>query len=284
MVMFKCSPYGGVSHSHADQASFAIMKGGRSLAIPGGERYPHHGSPFHVEYTQQTMAHNAVLIDGEGQINRDARRGGQLSDFQSTEKFGYVCGDATNCFGPRATRDRRHLLFVRPGVVVVVDDLATPAPASFQWLLHSHQQLTLDPTAQRLVSRKSDAVMTVDLLTPDGFEFRQTDAWPVDPRKGFPMAKARPPSAQWHFTADTRTKAAARRILAVMSIADTREQPICRLERTGDTVIVRVGLAGEAGPEAVVRVDLSTRAAGTAPVLEAEYTGPGGTAQKISAF
>ena len=32
--LFKSSPFGSVSHSHADQNSFAIMKGGRALAIP----------------------------------------------------------------------------------------------------------------------------------------------------------------------------------------------------------------------------------------------------------
>lgn len=284
MVMFKCSPFGGVSHSHADQASFAIMKGGRSLAIPGGERYPQHGSPFHVEYTQETMAHNAVLIDGEGQVGRDSTRGGVLSDFQSTARFGYVCGDATNCFGPRATRDRRHLLFVRPGVVIVVDDLATPAPASFQWLLHAHNEFALDEPAQRLVSRKAGAAMTVDLLTTGGFAFRQTNAWPVDPKKGFPTAKARPPAAQWHFTADTRTKAAARRILAVMSITDETERPVCRLERTGDRVIIRVAPADGAEPGVVVRIDLSSGAVGQSPILEAEATGPGAPAGKIAAF
>lgn len=284
MVMFKCSPYGGVSHSHADQASFAIMKGGRSLAIPAGERYPHHGSPFHVEYTQQTLAHNAVLIDGAGQINRDSRHGGTLTDFQSTGRFGYACGDATACFGERATRNRRHLLLVRPGVVITVDDLATPAPASFQWLLHAHQEFLLDEAAQRLVSRKGDTAMTVDLLTTDGFSFRQTNAWPVDPKKGFPTVKASPPEAQWHFTADTRTKAATRRILAVMTIADETERPVCRLERTGDRVVIRISPDGGQGPEAIVRVDLATSAVGASPILEADQAAPGSPAESIRAF
>ncbi len=284
MVMFKCSPYGGVSHSHADQASFAIMKGGRSLAIPGGERYPQHGSPFHVEYTQQTLAHNAVLINGEGQVSRDSRFGGMLTDFQTTDRFGYACGDATACFGPRATRNRRHVLLVRPGVVVVVDDVATPAPASFQWLLHAHNRFTLDESTQRLVSRTADAAMTVDLLTTDGFAFHQTDAWPVDPKKGFPTVKARPPEKQWHFTADTRTKAAARRILAVMNIADEAGRSDCRIERVGDRVVIRISAEGGAGPESVVRVDLSTGAGARLPILEADCARPGSPAEKITAF
>jgi hypothetical protein len=40
MLLFKSSPYGSASHSHSDQNSFAIMKGGKALAIPAGARYP----------------------------------------------------------------------------------------------------------------------------------------------------------------------------------------------------------------------------------------------------
>jgi hypothetical protein len=284
MVMFKCSPYGGVSHSHADQASFAIMRGGRALAIPAGERFPSHGSPFHTEYTQQTLAHNAVLIDGEGQVNRDVRRGGELRDFQSTERFGYVLGDATNCYGGRARRNHRHLLFVRPGVIVLVDDLATPAPASFQWLLHAQQEFALDEAAQRLVSRQGGATLTVDLVTDGGFAFHQTDAWPVDPKKGFPTVRAAVPKPQWHFTAATRTPAAARRILAVMTIADEHGAPDVGLARTGDRVEIRVSAAGAAGPAAVARVDLSSAAAGRAPILEADSAAPGRPAERVTGF
>ena len=122
------------------------------------------------------------------------------------------------------------------------------------------------------------------MLTADGFSFRQTNQWPVDPKKGFPTVKASPPEAQWHFTADTRTKAAARRILAVMSIADEKERVDCRLERVGDLVIIRISSAGASEAETVVRVDLSTRAVGQAPIIEADHAPSGAPAEKIRAF
>ena len=84
MLLFKSSPYGPVSHSHADQNGFAIMKGGKALAHPSGARYPQHQSPFHFQYTNLTVAHNALLINGEGQIDRDASANGRLVDFKST--------------------------------------------------------------------------------------------------------------------------------------------------------------------------------------------------------
>lgn len=240
MVMFKSSPFGGVSHSHADQNSFAIMQGGKSLAIPAGERYPFHGTPFHTQYTQLTMAHNAVLIDGKGQVNRDGNRGGELVDFQTTEAFGYVVGDAANCFGKRAKTNLRHMLLMRPNVVIVVDELETPKAASFQWLLHSHNQFELGEGTQSLVSRKKDVSMNVALFTDGGFDFTQEHEWPFDPKKGYPTASKPSPKKQWHFTASTREKADARMIVAVMTIAAGDKIDV-KIARKGDEIVVTHG-------------------------------------------
>lgn len=252
-LLFKCSPYGAVSHSHADQNSFALMKGGRSLAIPAGVRYPTHGSPFHTEYTQQTMAHNAVLVDGKGQHNRDSLAGGRLAAFQSTPRFGYVCGDAATCFSPPMRKNLRHVLLIRPSVVCIVDELSAPGPAPYQWLLHAHNAFELDEKAQALVSRKDFESMTIRLFTPGGFAFSQTDAWPMDPKEGYPNAKAPVPVKQWHFTAAARETAPARRIAAVMLVNDSGRPPDCDVRQTGDLIEIR-DRTGSA--EAVVRISL----------------------------
>lgn len=260
-LLFKSSPYGAVSHSHADQNSFALMKGGRSLAIPSGVRYPTHGSPFHTGYTQQTIAHNAVLVDGRGQQNRDGLAGGKLVAFKSGPRFGYVCGDASDCFSPSMGRNLRHVLLIRPSVVCIVDELAAPGPVPYQWLLHAHKALEVNEPAQALVSRKDSEAMTVRLFTPGGFAFSQTDAWPMDPKEGYPNARAPLPEKQWHFTAATREKAASRRIAAIMLVDEDGRPPDCDVVPKGDTIEIR-DHAG--GAEAVVRISL-----GEGPVLHA---------------
>ena len=107
MVAFKSSPFGGVSHSYADQNSFSVLKNGHALARPGGTRYPQHGTPFHTKYTQQTIAQNAILVDGQGQINRSASANGRIVAFESKPHLGYVCGDAAAAYGERLSRFRR---------------------------------------------------------------------------------------------------------------------------------------------------------------------------------
>ena len=42
------------------------------------------------------MSHNCLLINGEGAINRNGNRGGEIRDFKTTEHFGYMCGEAQN--------------------------------------------------------------------------------------------------------------------------------------------------------------------------------------------
>ena len=217
---FKSSPYGGVSHSHADQNSFVICAGKDALAIPAGSRYPSHGSPFHREYTQATLAHNAVLVNGQGQIYGSGRYGGEIVAFESTPHLGYTCGDATRCFGDRLTRNRRHLVFCRHGVIVVIDDLAAADPAEWHWLLHAKERLELDEAGQSLVSTRGASSLRVQLATLSGFSFRQTDEWSLDPKTGFPTVRQRVPEKQWHFTAATRRRTAALRIAAVMTVND----------------------------------------------------------------
>jgi hypothetical protein len=263
-VAFKSSPYGGVSHSYADQNSFAILKGGRALARPGGTRYPQHGTPFHTKYTQQTFAQNTILVDGKGQVNRDASADGDIVAFQSKPHLGYVCGDATAAYGGRLTRFRRHVVLVRPSLVCIVDDLVSPKPAQFQWLMHTPEQLRLDDSGQSLVSRRGDAEMQVHLVTPGGFDFSQTDQWPVAPKTGYPTATQPEPDKLWHFTAATREKVSSRRIAAVMSVGRKGNRPECDIQFPSSG-LVRVETNAD-NATSVIEINLSTDRAST-PLL-----------------
>jgi hypothetical protein len=283
MVMFKSSPYGAVSHSHADQNSFVIMKGGKVLAMPAGAYFPTYGAPFHANYTRQTVAHNAILVNGKGQVVREGKANGRLTAFESKPHLGYVCGDACAAYGSLLKRCRRHVLLVRPSVVIVVDDLEAPEPppeAEFQWLLHAKEQFDLDETGQTVVSHRGSAGMMAHLITPGGFGFAQTDAWLVSPKEGYPTAKKKDPEKQWHFTATSRDRSAKRRIAAVMFVSDNGEvtEGDVRLP-SPDSVEVTAKLpAGEA----TVRINLAVDQVDAVPILEVEYRPKQGLAELLS--
>lgn len=123
--LLRSSPYGGVSHGHADQNAFVVEAFGRGLAIATGY-YPWYGSPHHVEWTRATHAVNSVLVDGEGQVPRRWDANGRLTAFESSGGYDYAEGEAAPAYQGRLKRFRRHVVHARPGVFVICDDLEAP--------------------------------------------------------------------------------------------------------------------------------------------------------------
>ena len=227
------------------------------------------------------MAKNGILINGKGQKVRDRSANGHLTDFQTTKHLGYVCGDAVNAYGGLVKRFRRHVLMVRPSLVLVIDDLEAPESAEYQWLLHSREEMEIDANQQKIVSRREDESMTVTLVTPGGFDFDQTNAWPLDPMTGYPNPIGKPPEKQWHLTAQTRNSSASRRIAAIMYIPDKNNSvmppEIKRLEDNKLQVITRVG-----EDEAKIWIDLSVDQVGNKPILKVSYQPKTGAAENLS--
>lgn len=280
LVAFKSSPFGSVSHSYADQNGFSILKGGRALARPGGSRYPHHGTPFHSRYTQQTVAQNSILVNGRGQTARSGSASGEIVAFESRRSFGYVCGDASRAYGGRLTRFRRHVLLVRPSLVCIVDDLEAPEAAELQWLMHAPERLDLREEDGTFTSRRGDASMDVHLLTPGGVTLSQTDEWPLAPKTGYPTATRREPPKLWHLTATTRERTRSHRIAAIFLVRGPGESPECRVTR-GDGDIVRVETEGTGGP-ARVDIRLSPESPGEA-LMSVEARAAAGAVESLSA-
>ncbi|MEK7408073.1 MAG: DUF4962 domain-containing protein [Acidobacteriota bacterium] len=221
--LLKSSPYGSVSHSHADQNSFAILKGGRALAIPSGYYGPAYGMPHHADWTRQTKANNCVLVNGEGQVVREHTAAGRITQFRHQQALTYVCGDAAPAYGGKLTSFLRHVLFVRPGVFALLDELAAPAPAEFAWLLHAFERMKLDEQAATVVSARKGASLTVRLACEGGLAFRQTDVFDTPYNAGNPPEYHEQRENQWHFAAATRQRAARVRIAALMVVRDERE-------------------------------------------------------------
>jgi hypothetical protein len=217
-LLFKSSPYGSVSHSHADQNSFALLKGGRALAIPSGHYGPAYGMPHHAEWTRQTKANNCILVNGAGQEVRSANARGRIVDFQDGKVFSYVSGDAAAAYAGKLNRFLRHVLFLRPGVILILDELAAPGPAAYSWLLHGFEQMTADEQRQVVVSRRGGAHLEAWLAGEGGMNFSQTDRFDTDYNEGNPVESRREVPNHWHFTGRTREVTGEFRIGAVLVV------------------------------------------------------------------
>ena len=237
LFLFKSSPYGGVSHSYNDQNGFQILCGGKVLARPGGIRFPHSGTPYHNQYTRQTMAHNAMLVNGEGQQWGGAPYNGEIVDFESLEEVAYVCGDATSAYAGKLKKWRRHVLLLQPSVICIIDDLEAPDPSDYQWLLHSDYKLELDEDDQMFTERRNGLVMTAKMFSPIPMEFSQSNEWPVDPSEGFPEELDNEPEKVWHFKASTKGKARQFRMATIMTIERPGESVEVAIKQRGDEMI-----------------------------------------------
>jgi len=239
-LLFKSSPFGAQSHGHNPQNSFQLNAYGEALLTTCVYR-DLHGSKFHYQWAHSTKAHNAVLVDGEGQIPHTATSTGRIIESKLTPEWDYIEGDALPAYGGKLTRARRKVVFVKPNLIVICDDLAAPKPVSFQFLLHALSPFTVDEEASILFAKQPKARVTAQYLSPTPLNFRQWDGFDPKPDREFPN--------QWHVEAGTRERLTELRMLTVIVPQRSGQAEVAwkaaRLE--SDTAVgVRIVRAGKA--------------------------------------
>lgn len=216
--LMRSSPFGSTSHAHADQNAFTVEAFGEALAIASGH-YPWYDSPHHLHWTCETRAANSITHDGgRGQDKRSWDAKGAILSFVNGEEFDYVLGDASAAYGGRLTLFKRHVVHLRPGVFVMLDELDAPQPRRYEWLLHAFKPMRCEPGAQRVTSSSGDARLDVTFLAPGGLVFEQTDQFTVAVEHDAPFHVPRDPAAgaQWHFKASLPVARRAQRFLTVL--------------------------------------------------------------------
>jgi len=247
-LLFRSSPFGSVSHGHADQNAFTIDAYGKALALATGF-YPWYSSPHHHKWTRDTRAVCSILVDRKGQVVRSWKARGRITDFALTDKTAYVAGQAAEAYGGRLKRFRRHIVHIRPDVFVIYDDLVAAKPATFQWLLHAHDKIGVEGRTLR-VSRKP-AEMDVHMLLPAESTITQNDKYVPEPEAH--KHKRRNYEKTWHLEVSTKRPESTGRFLNVMVIRRTGDKPsvtsVRLVERKGQ---VGVELTGPNGRTTVV--------------------------------
>lgn len=157
----------GPGHAHPDINAFSLYAHGEWLVLDPGY--------VHEKWTRDE---NTVLANGRGQ----AGEGGEWLDYmafqarepapeilraETTERFDYLLGDAGNVYVEEAglRHFRRHLLFLKPDVVVLFDDLEAARPSRFDWRLQAQEEpKRLAP--DRFEIRRGDVRLSVQPLRP----------------------------------------------------------------------------------------------------------------------
>ncbi|MCU6712568.1 DUF4962 domain-containing protein [Paenibacillus sp. J5C_2022] len=171
-LYFKSSRYGSYNHSHADQNSFIIHAYGEDLAIDSGW-YDWYGSTHHEKFTRQTLAHNAITLNGGvGQPVHDMEASGTVTGFVTHPLFDAASGDALAAYEGSLDQAERHILYIRPNLFVIIDRLrcTDDTDAVFEWRLHAAEQLIIDEDAKGARIHKGHAGLNVKLHYPEQWQ------------------------------------------------------------------------------------------------------------------
>lgn len=193
--LFKSDPFGSQSHGHNPQNSFQLNAYGDALLTACVYR-DLHGSEFHEQWAHQTVSQNAVLVNGRGQLPHSAKSRGRILDFELTRKWDYVVGDAVETYEGRLDRYHRHVLFLKPGFILLYDDLVAAEPSQFQFMLHALSPFALNRKNGSWHVQQPNAGVSVQYLSTDSLTSRQWDGLePKSIRGTFPN--------QWHLEVAT---------------------------------------------------------------------------------
>lgn len=195
-LLARASRFGSVSHQHADQGSFALMAGGTALISPSGYFGRQYGTKHHLEWTNQTRAHNTLLVDGKGQAT---------FSYQATGKVLYARDDADGILrgavDPSEAYDHVHhwtrSFELSSDMLTVTDHVELDAPASIDYLLHS---LSMPLPVQNCIHIERNG-WQMDILPERGDlqALQVTDFFEVDLNEGQPEAYHVTMPQQYHM-------------------------------------------------------------------------------------
>jgi chitodextrinase len=193
-VYFKSSPapYGAFDHSHAAQNSFVVNSGGQRLAIETGY-YDGYKSPHWLQWYHQTRAKNAITYDGgKGQTfyEQDGKAGyGKLTRHASGSDYEIVTGDATQAYGGALTKAERSMVYLRPNLILVYDNLASDIGRQWEWNIHSVNAMNVVSDSKISIQNNGETLCAEVLASPPQ-RFEQTDRFTAQPAGTHPQ--------QWH--------------------------------------------------------------------------------------
>ena len=181
-VYFKSSPppFGAYAHQSADQNAFVINAGGERLAIESGY-YGEHDEGYNSNHWQywgkRTRSKNAVTFDGgEGQIAFEHRpnpyqiaysRYGSITQHRSAAHYDIVTGDATDAYNGALTKAVRSLVYLRPGTVLVYDNLASGTARTWEWNIHALNPIAVIDGSHIQITTGTQSLCADILAGPD---------------------------------------------------------------------------------------------------------------------
>jgi hypothetical protein len=242
LLAFKCGPPlghaaakfdydAGAGHVHPDANHFVLFGAGEWLLRDDGYAW------------KQTDQHNTLLIDGAGQIGEGAQWFRALDAIRahanprvltatSNPEYDEIIGEAASIYPANLGLKsfRRRLIFWKPDMLLVLDDIQTASPRRLELRFHPEFPAALEANA--LIARGPKSILRIDLLTPENVTI-SNGPMPSKTRDGKPSqlltVRFETSTSQW------------RNITAISWCASTAVPPQVTVEHDGEKRIFHAG-------------------------------------------
>jgi hypothetical protein len=183
-LAMRASPYGAYSHMLGDNNTFHLVYGGDRLFYHTGYKVAM-SAPHRQKYYKHTQSHNGILVNGKGQpYTTDAFA--WVENFLTGDELSYAVGNASNAYDSVEDNEdaglenfRRHVIMLRPDIVVIYDELEAEQPSTWSYLLHSYYKMEMDPKDFMLTTSNRRGRALVHLYGSSGMDWSVTDEYPV---------------------------------------------------------------------------------------------------------
>ena len=136
----RASRFASASHSHSDQGSFALFYEGVSLLSPSGYYGAGYGTQHHFEWTNQTKAHNTIVVDGEGMPIFSEKPTGRIESCQQNDFLFTALLNLDEAYESVESWKRHFTMDANTNTVLIEDTLKSETEHKLDWMLHSLSQ------------------------------------------------------------------------------------------------------------------------------------------------
>lgn len=214
-LFFRSSPFGSISHAHANNNDFILHVAGKVMLMPSGF-YDGYGTPHHAHWVWHTKSHNCLTISDAGQRMRSPDAVGRVAAAQEDDALVALLGEADASYPGVLTRCRRHVVFFKETrCLLLVDDveLEPDTVGAVQWNVHAWAPFAVDETARTFRLVRDHAALTGHILHHGDGYFRTSSGWDPAPLRRFDKL---PWDEQHHLRYSPLEMTAPRRRLGVL--------------------------------------------------------------------
>jgi hypothetical protein len=151
------------THCHRDLGTFILRAGGEGLVVDPGR--PQYCADYwiHREFTygRETIGHNCVLIDGEGQVAGADQRA-EITRLEDLGDHKYMTVEVrAEQIGLALHRRAFEVALDDPTTVTVSDEVRLNRPATITWLLHYDPQAEAEVHEDRIIIRSGEVSLHI---------------------------------------------------------------------------------------------------------------------------